>query len=493
MIKKLIKGSFLIIFIIASMCLACACGQKQHTHLFSTIYSYDENSHWYKCNCGEEKDKAMHLFVDGLCECGYKKEVVDVKNKFTDGLVFTLSEKGSEYVINDYEGSSVDIVIPKLYKNKPVFVGENLFKNDTKIETLVLNAVSVGDFAFQNCDNLKAVVISNDVETLGEKVLCECKNIVYNEENNLQYLGNGENPFMYLVKTKERTTEKVVVNKNCRFIASYAFAYTDIAEIDIPISVESIGSWAFVGCKKLQEIEIPDSISKINVGTFSWCENLKYVDLSNKLVNIGELAFNSCNSIKEINIPNSVKYVDSHAFYNCISLAEVKLGKGVIELSDFSFCNCRALIEIEIPKNVEKIGTNAFDECLSLKQITVDENNNEYKSINGNLYSKDGKKLIKYAMGKVETSFSIPNIVEIIEINAFQNSTKLTCVVIPMRVKQIGHSAFFLCENLKKVIFENTQGWRSGNNVLSSNDLKNEELAATYLVDNYIYMDWIRE
>ena len=54
------------------------------------------------------------------------------------------------------------------------------------------------------------------------------------------------------------------------------------------------------------------------------------------------------------------------------------------------------LKSIHIPKTVEEIIPSAFIGARRLTSITVDSANPKYKSIDGSLYSKDGKELIKY-------------------------------------------------------------------------------------------------
>ena len=55
------------------------------------------------------------------------------------------------------------------------------------------------------------------------------------------------------------------------------------------------------------------------------------------------------------------------------------------------------------------IGTGVFNICKALTNIDVANNNQQYKSINGDLYTKDGKTLLQYAPGKTEKSFTIPS------------------------------------------------------------------------------------
>ncbi len=140
------------------------------------------------------------------------------------------------------------------------------------------------------------------------------------------------------------------------------------------------------------------------------------------------------NSPKKITIPDSVKTIERHAFSYCTSLEEVI-----------------------IPEGVETIGRGAFGGCESLRQIDVDINNGEYKSKDGNLYSKDGKVLIRYAQGKLEESFKILPCVETIGEDAFMDCESLKRVTIPGSVKRIESGAFRGCNLLRIVYYGGTQ------------------------------------
>lgn len=67
--------------------------------------------------------------------------------------------------------------------------------------------------------------------------------------------------------------------------------------------------------------------------------------------------------------------------------------------------------------------------------IFVDDENPNYQSIDGVLYSKDGKKIIRYAKAKKDTSFDIPDGVTEIGDFAFFGSKNLE--IIKKRDKKI--------------------------------------------------------
>ena len=132
--------------------------------------------------------------------------------------------------------------------------------------------------------------------------------------------------------------------------------------------------------------------------------------------------------IASITIPNSVTSIGSSAFAYCDNLTSVTIGNGVTS-----------------------IGDEALRGCTSLTSITVDTNNSTYKSIDGNLYSKDGKTLIQYAIGKTDISFALPDGVTSICDWAFYNCDSLTSVTIPDSVTSIGGYVFYYCDSLTSV------------------------------------------
>lgn len=147
-----------------------------------------------------------------------------------------------------------------------------------------------------------------------------------------------------------------------------------------------------------------------------------------------------------------VKSISGEAFYNCNSFTSVTIGNGVTSIGDGAFEYCKALKSVIIPDSVTNIGSEAFKYCISLTSITVGKNNKNYKSVDGNLYSGDGKTLILYTVGKVYASFTVPDGVTSISDSAFEYCKSLKSVTIPDSVTNIGSEAFFSCESLTSIV-----------------------------------------
>jgi hypothetical protein len=91
----------------------------------------------------------------------------------------------------------------------------------------------------------------------------------------------------------------------------------------------------------------------------------------------------------------------------------------VKKISARAFFHYAGLKSIVIPSNVESIET--FFHCLHLFEIKVDKTNDYFTDIDGILYSKDLKQLIKYPSSKNGSSYIIPDTVEEIKENAINN------------------------------------------------------------------------
>ena len=226
-----------------------------------------------------------------------------------------------------------------------------------------------------------------------------------------------------------------------------------LKSITIPSSVTSIGNRAFASCGSLTSITIPSSVTSISDYAFSSCGDLTNVTISSGVTTIGKYAFEGCDSLTSIIIPSSVTSIGTSAFSGCSNLTTVIFEENsqLTTIGDYAFRFCDSLTSIVIPSSVTSITFLAFASCDSITNITVDVNNKYYKDIDGNLYAKDGKTLIRYAIGKKDTSFIVPDGVTSIGVGAFEYCDSLTSITIPSSVTSIGDWAFYNCRSLASI------------------------------------------
>lgn len=177
---------------------------------------------------------------------------------------------------------------------------------------------------------------------------------------------------------------------------------------------------------QIKEIKIGDEILNIGRYAFDSCENLVDVKIGNKVMEIGTEAFDDCANISSIVIPDSVKGIGEYAFEDCYNLKSVKIGKGL-----------------------EVIENKAFRYNETVEYI-IDDGNPYFKTVDGHIYSKDGTKLVRYAIGNTNTEYNISDGVTTIGFSAFESAVNLKTVRIPTSVTNIEGDAFWLVDSYLK-------------------------------------------
>ena len=133
-------------------------------------------------------------------------------------------------------------------------------------------------------------------------------------------------------------------------------------------------------------------------------------------------------------------------------------GDPVISLERYTLTS-DSLVIVYIPKTVKKIDDGTFAGAIHLQLIIVDEENPYFKSIDGVLYSKDGKQLIAYPAAKSDTSFNVPDGVEYIRPCSFDGANKLKELTLPESVMAVGDYAFDSTYSLKIYFYNENIDW----------------------------------
>lgn len=192
-------------------------------------------------------------------------------------------------------------------------------------------------------------------------------------------------------------------------------------QMDSRSKYTTIGSYAFVDCKKLRRVEMPNTVKTIKEKAFYVCGKLNSIQLSDSVSYIGTYAFGYTDSLTTISLPNSLQSIQSYAFWSS------------------------GLNSITIPANVKVIGEAVFYYCVNLPFINVSSQNQYFCSLNGVLMSKDLTKLYAVPM-LMEGEYAIPSTVKFLDKYSFAYCRKLTKIIVPSSLKSIGVGAFYCCD-----------------------------------------------
>lgn len=269
-----------------------------------------------------------------------------------------------------------------------------------------------------------------------------------------------ENDLSLTAIYEERATEGLaytLINGGNTYYVSGIGTVTD-TEIVIPLRyndkyVTEIGNSAFYNCSSLTSIIISNRVSRIGDSAFLNCSSLTNVTIPDSVKSIGGRAFKNCTSLTNLSIPDSVTGFGSETFSGCTSLTSITIPNSTKVLGSNTFQGCTALTTINIHDSFRYLESGDFLGCTMITNFNVNSNNEYYKSIDGNLYNKDGTILLKYAVGKTDTKFITPNGVTNIGESAFNGCSNLTSINIPNSVTNIGTTAFANCSNLTNITF----------------------------------------
>lgn len=367
--------------------------------------------------------------------------------------------------ISDDIKEGVYVIVPNdvVKINRFAFSSTNCRKY---IKTIALpyGITTIDDTAFNCCENLECITVSDDNESY-----CSIDGILYNKDaTQLICYPNGK------PETSFTVPDKVTI------IGEYAFSCCENLEsITLPETLRTICQGAFKSCNSLKSIAIPDSVENIGYDAFSDCENLTDVKIGNGIKIIDTAVFASCERPRNVTLPDSIETIEDMAFIHCENLESITLPENLKSIGKYVFVDC-GLKEIIIPDSTVYIDYNVFHACLDLATVTigrslkkifkdgtstednfnlcqvlesinVSEQNENYCSRDGVLYSKDMKTLIRYPECKPDAEFTIPDGVETIDAYAFYDTYPLAHITIPDSVTNIRTSAFRKCVNLKTI------------------------------------------
>ncbi len=305
----------------------------------------------------------------------------------------------------------------------------------------------------------------------------------------------------------------VVMKDDSWCIGKHAFdGCHALTSVTIPNSVNIIGEYAFASCSSLKSIMIPSSVTHIENGTFSGCSALESIYIPASIMDIGADAFLGDGALSDVyyggtaetwarlkiaegndalryatvhcvapptgsgncgtNGGNNVKWKLDDSGLLTLSgkgdmdlysggknppweeyksfIVSVHIDEGITNLC-YGFTACNNLKSIDIPASVEFLNSYMFSNS-GIESINIAKDNKKFMSIDGIVFSKDGKTIVIYPPAR-EGDYVIPE-----GVTAFDGAgdspfhcPRLTGITLPSTMTLLKNAAFYGCDALKWV------------------------------------------
>lgn len=300
--------------------------------------------------------------VSGVNEIIIPTTVKVIRTKaFSESEISTINITGNIEVIEKYAFEDCKKLESVLFTSSNPIIGEGLFKKCINLKHVELSndMRTIGNTMFEGCMDL-TISAGENVKEISNNAFKDCKNIVFNIPD--------KNPFFVSIDgslyTKDQTKllranvlkEQFEIPQSVSCIGEYAFAHSNITNVDFHSNIERIESYAFEGCKNIRGIYLPNTIKHVGSEAFCGCGELTNIILSGD----AEYGYNvfGRTSVNYLFIPGSIKVLEQGMLTTC-EMKILHIGEGVEKAEEYFIQNA-CPEKIIIPSTLNNIEDDSF-------------------------------------------------------------------------------------------------------------------------------------
>lgn len=375
-------------------------------------------------------------------------------------------------------------------------LGDGAFSDNARLASLTLgDGVKIGNGAFYNCFSLTEIDLSK-INEIGQSAFSGAQTANFTKDGDDFALafdysyasGKRETLGISVYSAAPRLTQanlsevtnlgsfafafndaltNVTLGEMMTEIPDYAFAYTSVSQLTLPVKVEKVGNYAFAGTKLSQTLDLSNvsvigsyafgdtNVSKVilnaegsSIGSaaFAYDYNLTTVENLDKATIIGGSAFTST-GLESVTL-TSAEYIGPFAFAKS-KLKQVMFGSALEELGNNPFMGCEISTfgKLQDKKFGDKVIGTELAETYSVSDTV--------KVIDGVLYQlvPNGLELVSYPAAKSDKNYEVVDGTVRVSSQAFAYSP-IKNVTLPKLMKTLGDKAFYGCDSLAMVVFK---------------------------------------
>ena len=337
----------------------------------------------------------------------------------------------------------------KLTSLRDISWNENIFGNKTTLTSVNLPSTltSVGNYVFNGYTNAEINCNNASITSLGSNAFYRAKKI-----SNLNIPKITKIEYYALFNIGSFDDNFSLNAPNLTSIGTAAFSHSGIKKVENLGTITSLpnGQWdstlqdnvgVFAKCKNLESCILPETLETIGSYAFIGCSALLGINLPSSLKTIGDAAFSDCTAFTSIDFPSSITAIGSNAFKGCTSLEIDDLAlPNLTSISNGAFMNVKI-------RRISNLGKLTYLTDASESRYTFgDRNILEEIILPETMTEIGGNALYKYT---ALTNVTLPSSLITIKANAFNGCTALTNITLPSSLVTIEKNAFNNCTSLE--------------------------------------------
>ena len=215
-------------------------------------------------------------------------------------------------------------------------IGQHAFEH-TRLENFSVpqGTLTVGDYAFEDCFDLKEVRLPEGLQKLEHGAFRNCTKLERIDIPSADF-EIGTAVFENCIRLKEIRLDahdrltmigRFLADREEKRVIAYCAGWED-ERCAVPRGTEIIGKRAVMRAK-MERAVLPEGVRIIEGEAFYNCERLKTVQMPESLRVIGHSAFSSCHHLQWMVIPDGVEEIGGWAFWSCEELNRLRIPAGV--------------------------------------------------------------------------------------------------------------------------------------------------------------------